>query len=98
MKIPRHWIKRMMIHTLNLFCGGHEELLMKVSELSTAVAALSEQLMKVQVEILDRIESLENALIDVELPEEAIAAFEALRGQVQAIDDIVPDAVVEPAE
>lgn len=88
----------MMIQTLNIFCGGHEELLMKVSEISTAITALSEQLTKVQGEIIGKIEALETALTDVDLPEDAVDALNALRGNVQAMDDIVPDVVVEPAE
>lgn len=88
----------MMIQTLNVFCGGHEELLMKVSEIAATVNVLSEQLVKVQVEILGKIEALETALTDVDLPEDAIDALNALRGNVQAIDDIVPDVVAEPTE
>jgi len=68
---------------------------MKVSEIAATVNALSEQLVKVQVEILGKIEALETALTDVDLPEEAADALNALRGNVQAIDDIVPDVVVE---
>ena len=85
----------MMIQTLNVFCCKHEELLMKVSEIAATVNALSEQLVKVQVEILGKIESLETALTDVDLPEDAIDALNALRENVQVIDDIVPDVVVE---
>jgi len=68
---------------------------MKVSELSTAVAAISAQLAKIRGEVLDKIAALETALTDVDLPEDAIDALNALRGDVQAIDDIVPDVVVE---
>lgn len=85
----------MMIHTLNVYCNT-EELLMKLSELTTAIAGVSAQLTKAQNEILSRINALENALIDVELPEDAASAIEALRTQTQALDDIVPDVVPEP--
>ncbi|HOX59644.1 MAG TPA: hypothetical protein PLC99_22410 [Verrucomicrobiota bacterium] len=88
----------MMIHHVNVFFTQPKELMMKVSEISTAVTALSEQLVKVQVEILGKIEALETALTDVDLPEDAVDALNALRGNVQAIDDIVPDVVVEPTE
>lgn len=86
----------MMIHTLNVFLTHSKELLMKVSEVSAAIADVSAQLTKVRGEILDKITALEDALIDVELPEEAIAAINALRGDAQALDDIVPDIVPEP--
>lgn len=86
----------MMIHTVNLFSPCTEEILMKLSELSTAVSEVSAQLTKVRGEILDKITALEDALIDVELPEDAIAAINALRTDAQALDDIVPDIVPEP--
>jgi len=86
----------MMIETVNFFYPNAKEILMKVSELSTAVAAISAQLTKVRGEVLDKIAALETALTDVDLPEDAIDALNALRGDVQAIDDIVPDVVPEP--
>jgi len=97
MKIPLFsWIKRMMIQTLNIFgCCHCEDILMKVSELTVAVAGLSAQLTKAQTEILTKIENLEIALTDVELPEEAVASLESLRATVQSLDDIVPDVTPE---
>ena len=89
------WIKRMMIQTLNIFGCCHEDILMKVSELSVAIAALSTQLSKVQGEILGKLTDLENALTDVDLPEEAIDALTVLRTNVQSLDDIVPDVTPE---
>lgn len=88
----------MMIHTVNFYYDPHaaKEILMKLSELATTVTGVSAQLTKVQNEVLTRLNDLENALIDVEIPEEAAAAIEALRTQAQALDDIVPDVVVEP--
>ena len=86
----------MMIHTLNIFHPHTKEILMKLSELTTAIAGVSAQLTKAQNEILSRINALENALIDVELPEDAASAIESLRTQTQALDDIVPDVVPEP--
>ena len=69
---------------------------MKLSELTTAIAGVSAQLTKAQEEILAKITALETALIDVDLPEDAAAAIEALRGQAQVLDDIVPDVVPDP--
>ncbi len=71
---------------------------MKVSELANAVAEVSAQLAKAQDEILGRIAALEAALVDVELPEQAVVAFDALRAQTQALDDINADAIVESVE
>ena len=85
----------MMIHTLNVYYNP-KEILMKLSELTTAISGVSTQLTKAQNEILSRINALENALVDVELPEEAVSAIDALRTQTQALDDIVPDVVPEP--
>ena len=85
----------MMIHTLNVYYNP-KEILMKLSELTTAISGVSTQLTKAQDEILSRINALENALVDVDLPEEAVSAIEALRTQTQALDDIVPDVVAEP--
>jgi len=84
-----------MIHTLNIYCSNNEELLMKLSELTTAIAGVSVQLTKAQDEILSRINALENALVDVDLPDAAIDAINTLRAQTQALDDIVPDAIPE---
>jgi len=69
---------------------------MKLSELTTAIAGVSAQLTKAQAEILAKIAALEAALVDVELPVEAIDAINSLRGQAQVLDDIVPDVVPEP--
>ena len=65
-------------------------------QLTTAIAGVSAQITKAQDEILGKIAALETALIDVDLPEDAVAAIEALRGQAQVLDDIVPDVVPEP--
>ena len=88
----------MMIHTVNFYYDPHaaKEILMKVSEIANAVTSVSTQLTKVQAEVLTRLNDLENALIDVELPEDAVTAINGLRTQAQALDDIVPDVVVEP--
>ncbi len=69
---------------------------MKLSELTTAIAGVSAQLTKAQEEILAKIAALEAALVDVELPTEAVDALDALRAQTQGLDDIVPDVAPEP--
>lgn len=69
---------------------------MKLSELTTAIAGVSAQITKAQDEILGKIAALEAALVDVELPVEAVDAINSLRGQAQVLDDIVPDVVPEP--
>ena len=90
------WIKQMMIQTLNIFgCCHSEDILMKVSELAAAISELSAQLAKAQGEILGKIDALEAALVDVELPIEAVTALEGLRVGAQALDDIVPDVIPE---
>ena len=87
----------MMIHTVNIFSPCTKEILMKLSELSSAVAEVSAQLTKVRGEILDKIAALEDALIDVDLPEDATAALFTLRANAKTLDDIVPDIFMTPA-
>lgn len=74
----------------------HEEILMKLNELSGVLTGLGTQLSKVQQEILGRIADLETALIDVEVPEAAVAALADLTNAVQSLDDIVPDTIPDP--
>lgn len=88
-----------MIFIENLYLfqpPSQEEIVMKLNELSAVVTALSGQVEKVKTEVLTRIADLEAALSDVTLPPEAEAAIEALRVGVQGLDDLNPDAVVEP--
>jgi hypothetical protein len=74
----------------------HEEIVMKLNELSGVLTGLGTQLAKVQQEILDRIAALEAALTDVEVPEAAVVALGDLVTSVQNLDDIVPDAIPDP--
>jgi hypothetical protein len=76
----------------------HEEIVMKLNELSGVLTGLGTQLGKVQQEILDRIAALEAALTDVEVPEAAVVALGELVTSVQSLDDIVPDAIPDPGE
>jgi len=74
----------------------HEEIVMKLNELSGILTGLGTQLAKVQQEILDRIADLEAALTDVEVPETAVVALGELVTSVQSLDDIVPDVIPDP--
>lgn len=89
----------MIIMIENVFFNpppSQEEIAMKLNELSAVVNALSVQVEKVKTEILARIDELDQALQDVTLPAEAEAALEALRAGIQGLDDLNPDAVVDP--
>lgn len=75
-----------------------EVMSMKLSELDENLGLVGEQLAKAKTEIvakqdelLARIDELEAALADVDVPEEAVAALEALKSEAQGLDDIVPD-------
>lgn len=63
----------------------------KLEELAGIVTGLKEQVTKAKIEIIGRIAALEEALKNVELPAEATAALDALKTEVQAVDDINPD-------
>ena len=71
---------------------------MKLNELATQLNGLAAQLDKASGEIVAKIDELETALVDTEIPDEAAVMLEELKIKAQALDDIVPDAVpVEPA-
>ena len=87
----------MIIMIENVFFPQPEEgIAMKLNELSGEIAAVVTQVAKVRDEVLARIAALEAALSDIEVPEDVTTALDALRTSVQAIDDLNPDAVVEP--
>ena len=73
-----------------------EEINMKLSELAAAITEVSEQLAKAQVEIMTKIEELEAALADIELPQDAQDAIAALKEQAQRLDDVVPEVLPTP--
>ena len=75
---------------------SNEEIVMKLSELSGELVAVVNQVTKVREEILARIDELEDALLNVDLPIEAEFALEALRAGIQGLDDLNPDVVVNP--
>jgi|GEM_PF-6034515 len=95
--------KKINNHILNclgviMFQQRRQELLigklqMKVDELAPALKALQAQLIKANDEIKAQIEVLRNA----DLPQEAVDAVNAIAATTQALDDLNPDALPEPA-
>jgi hypothetical protein len=69
-----------------------KETTMKLAELATSLASIKTELEKVKVEILTKIDSLNAALADVEVPAEAAQALADVTVAAKALDDIVPDA------
>ena len=68
-----------------------------VNELAASLKTINEQLAKSKSEIVARVDALENALKNTEIPAEAQEALDELRGTAQALDDLNPDApAVEP--
>lgn len=67
-------------------------LLMKYTELAAGLVTLTEQAQKSHLEIVGKIGALEEALDNMEdVPTEVQTAFDALKAQVQSVDDIVQD-------
>ena len=79
------------------FFFNSENVDMKLSELSGLLTDVLAQLAKAKAEIIERIETLETALSDVNLPPDAVSSLAALMAKAQALDDIVPDPV-DPEE
>lgn len=79
-----------------------DKVMVKLNEVAGQLQAVNDRLLKAKVEIIDRINVLEEALGDVDLPAEAGDALTALMATAQALDDINPDPepvpVAEPAE
>ena len=67
-----------------------KEMNMKIGELVTAVNEVGTQLTKAKGEILAKITELEAALADVDVPQAAQEALDALKVQAQELDDVVP--------
>lgn len=65
-----------------------KKIMPKLSELAGLLTAVKDQATRSRDEILKKILDLETTLGDVELPAEATAALEALKAEVQSIDDI----------
>jgi archaellum component FlaC len=64
----------------------------KVNELAEKLNVINAQLHKASAEIIGQINALQDALTDVELPQEAIDAMNELESIAQALDDLNPDA------
>lgn len=71
-----------------------DKLIMKVSELVAALETVRVQLKKSSDEILKKIADLSAG--DPDLSPETLAKLAELKADVQALDDIVPDAVPTP--
>ena len=67
-------------------------ILMKISELNGSLNALSTQLDKATGEIVAEIQTLKDALANVDIPADAKASLDALTAKAQALDDLNPDA------
>ena len=64
-----------------------------------SLAAIKDQLVKARSEIVEKIDSLEEAVGEAGQPTpEVVAALEDLRGVAQSLDDVVADAPVELVE
>jgi hypothetical protein len=70
----------------------------KVNELAAQLTVVKEQVTKAKNEVIKRIADLEAALANVDLPPDAEAALTALKAEVQAVDDLNPDAPPPPPE
>lgn len=64
---------------------------MKLSQLTAQLQTVDAQLTKAKAEILGRLDELQAALADVEVPLDAATAITALAMTAQGLDDIVPD-------
>lgn len=73
----------------------HETMLMKLSQLDEVLVGLGTTLNKAKDEILAKITALENALRDVDMPDEAITALEGVINAARALDEVVLDPVPE---
>lgn len=75
---------------------AEQRIVMKVSELSTALGNIATQLDKAQAEIVAEIAALKAALENVDLPADAQTALDNLSAKAQALDDLNPDAPTPP--
>ena len=77
----------------NLIIKKLNQIIMEQSELAAQLAALKDQTAKAKAEIVKKIEDLGTALEAADdVTPEVQAAFDALKAEVQGVDDIVADA------
>jgi type II secretory pathway component PulM len=69
-------------------------ILMKISELTPALAAIESTLTKIQAEV----QALKDAAADADLPPEVVASIDRLSALSAAIDSINPDGTTAPTE
>lgn len=81
--------------TIN-FIFSQEDLSMKVSEAVTILQDIKTKLVKAKQEIIGKIDALQAALADVDLPVAAAQTLGEIGDAAQALDDIVPDVPAEP--
>jgi uncharacterized membrane protein YfbV (UPF0208 family) len=101
MKSASYWINNTILEvkrvTSNWFTtffylpSTLEVIMSNLSQLATALITIQNQLAKAQEEILEKIDTLQDALANVELPAEAEQALTDLINRAQALDDVVPD-------
>lgn len=87
--------------TINIFCDGRsvallEQIMNTQAEMAQQMNAVTEQLGKIATEsaaTVRKVAELEQALANAgNVTPELQAAFDALKAQVQVVDDLVPDA------
>lgn len=97
-KIENHYHSHVdlaeILSNLHLIIKNQHHIIMTQQELAQALTDAGVQADKAKAEILQKIADLETAVTNAgAVTPEVEAAFAALKGKVQGIDDIVPDAV-----
>lgn len=86
-----------LLKRLELLIG---KVMTTVNELAAQLNLVNEQLNKAKVEIISQVQALEDALRNgnIELPQEAQDALNAVVATAKALDDLNPDQEPAPAE
>lgn len=92
------WFRSWLPASLNDLKRTETNIMAKVNELAAQLTVVKEQVTKAKNEVIKRIADLEAALANVDLPPDAEAALTALKAEVQAVDDLNPDAPPPPPE
>jgi hypothetical protein len=69
----------------------HEEIIMKLSQLATALQSVDGKLTEASTEIIALIQTLRDQLGDVEIPADAEATLTAITTKATALADVVPN-------